>query len=102
MNTGPPAASVICRKAPEAPRTPCRPACRSTIHLFLGLRYTKRVKIIEADRIPRPVARGFVYVFEKSGASPARAGADATLMSPAGLSRQDMIDLAAYIGSLPP
>jgi cytochrome c553 len=33
---------------------------------FSGLRYTKRVKVIEADRIPYPVAHGFVYNFEKS------------------------------------
>lgn len=157
---------------------------------FSGLHYTKRVKVIEADRIPRPVASGFVYVFEKSGPkvslgariiegpddperfemrdpratytayvplgsiargaalvkgngaarppceschgpglrgtseappiagrfptylfrqlyafqSGTRTGIDATLMTPvaAGLSRRDMIDLAAYIGSLPP
>lgn len=32
---------------------------------FSGLRYTKRVKVVEAARIPHPVAHGFVYVFEK-------------------------------------
>ncbi len=157
---------------------------------FSGLRYTKRVKVIEADRIPQPVAHGFVYVFERSrpkvslgeriiegpddperfemrdprttytayvpvgsivrGAALAkgngsarppcalchgpdlrgtsigppiagrfptylfrqlyavksgtREGTTATLMKPivAGLSRQDMIDLAAYVGSLGP
>lgn len=33
---------------------------------FSGLRYTKQVKVIESDRIPHPVAHGFVYFFEKS------------------------------------
>lgn len=32
---------------------------------FSRLRYTKRVKVIEADRIPHPTARGFVYIFDK-------------------------------------
>ncbi len=155
---------------------------------FSGLRYTKRVKVIETDRIPHPVAHGFVYFFDKrrpkvslgeriiegpddpqrfemrdprtsytayvpvgsiargaalsKGNGTARApcalchgpglggtsigppiagrfptylfrqlyafqsgtreGATATLMKPivAGLSRRDMIDLAAYVGSL--
>lgn len=156
---------------------------------FSGLRYTKRVKVIETDRIPQPVAHGFVYFFDKRrpkvslgeriiggpddpqrfemrdprttytayvpvgsiarGASLAkgngtarpcvlchgpalggtslgppiagrfptylfrqlyafqsgtREGTTATLMKPivAGLSRRDMIDLAAYVGSLSP
>lgn len=33
---------------------------------FSRLRYTKRVKVIETDRIPHPVAHGFVYFFEKN------------------------------------
>ncbi len=157
---------------------------------FSELRYTKRVKVIEADRIPHPLAHGFVYFFDKhgpkvslgeriiegpddpqrfemrdprttytayvpvgsiargadlakgngTGRSPCalchgpelrgasigppiagrfptylfrqlyafqsgtREGAIATLMKPivAGLSRRDMIDLAAYVGSLSP
>jgi cytochrome c553 len=32
---------------------------------FSGLRYTKRVKVIETDRIPHPIAHGFVYLFDK-------------------------------------
>lgn len=157
---------------------------------FSGLRYTKRVTVIETDRLPQPVAHGFVYFFDKRrpkvslgerivagpddpqrfemrdprttytayvpvgsiarGASLAkghgtarppcvlchgpaltgtslgppiagrfptylfrqlyafqsgtRQGTSATLMKPvvAGLSRRDMIDLAAYVGSLGP
>ena len=34
---------------------------------FSGLRYTKRVKVIETDRIPQPVAHGFVYFFDSAG-----------------------------------
>jgi cytochrome c553 len=32
---------------------------------FSGLRYTKWVTVIETDRIPHPVAYGFVYLFDK-------------------------------------
>lgn len=36
---------------------------------FSRLRYTNRVKVIESDRIPRPIAHGFVYFFDRTSPS---------------------------------
>jgi cytochrome c553 len=49
-------------------RTTSEPDAEAAARYFSGLHYTKRVKVIEADRIPHPVAHGYVYFFEKSGA----------------------------------